>query len=188
MIQNNILNFNEHLKSFSVSMLPHYYTIIINFWLHCAARGISVSQPGAEPAPQQRKPGILTSRPSGNSQNFNSLFFFFGCTGSFLLCVWAFSSHASRVYSSWQCDSFSLWWLLLLPSTGSEASWLQQLWHVGSVAAVQGSRGQAQLWRISLVVRQHMESSQTRDQTRVPCTGRRILNHWTTREILNRET
>ena len=75
MIQNNIQNFNEHLKSFSVSMLPHYYTIIINFWLHCAARGISVSQPGAEPAPQQRKPGILTSRPSGNSQNFNSLFF-----------------------------------------------------------------------------------------------------------------
>ena len=26
-------------------------------------------------------------------------------------------------------------------------------------------------------------SSLTRDLTRVPCTGRQILNHWTTREI-----
>ena len=29
-----------------------------------------------------------------------------------------------------------------------------------------------------------VESSQTGDQTRVPCIGGRILNHWTTREIL----
>ena len=27
-------------------------------------------------------------------------------------------------------------------------------------------------------------SSQTRDQTPVPCTGRRIPNHWTTGEVL----
>ena len=26
-------------------------------------------------------------------------------------------------------------------------------------------------------------SSQSRDQTHVPCTGRRILNHWTTKEV-----
>ena len=25
--------------------------------------------------------------------------------------------------------------------------------------------------------------SLTRDQTRMPCTGRQILNHWTTREV-----
>ena len=30
---------------------------------------------------------------------------------------------------------------------------------------------------------QHVGSSQTRDQTCVPCTGRCILNHWTTREV-----
>ena len=30
----------------------------------------------------------------------------------------------------------------------------------------------------------HEESSQTRDQTRVPVTGRWILIHWTTREVL----
>ena len=28
-----------------------------------------------------------------------------------------------------------------------------------------------------------MESSWTRDQTQVPCIGRWILNHWTTREV-----
>ena len=28
-----------------------------------------------------------------------------------------------------------------------------------------------------------MASSQVRDRTRVPCTGRRIPTHWTTREI-----
>ena len=32
---------------------------------------------------------------------------------------------------------------------------------------------------------QHVESSQTRDGTRVPCLGRWILNHWTTREVLS---
>ena len=29
----------------------------------------------------------------------------------------------------------------------------------------------------------HVESSQTRYQTHVPCTGRQILNHWTPREV-----
>jgi len=31
---------------------------------------------------------------------------------------------------------------------------------------------------------QLVESSQTRDRTRVPCIGRQILYHWTTREVL----
>ena len=39
------------------------------------------------------------------------------------------------------------------------------------------SRAQAQE---SLVARRHVESSWTRDQTHVPCTGRWILRHWTT--------
>ena len=34
-----------------------------------------------------------------------------------------------------------------------------------------------------LVVSLHLESSKTRDGTHVPCIGRQILNHWTTREI-----
>ena len=33
------------------------------------------------------------------------------------------------------------------------------------------------------VALRHMESSQTRNQTRVPCLGRQILIHWATGEI-----
>ena len=39
------------------------------------------------------------------------------------------------------------------------------------------------LWCTGLVVPRHVGSSQTRDRTCVPCIGRRILNHWTTREV-----
>ena len=38
------------------------------------------------------------------------------------------------------------------------------------------------LWHMGLVALQHVESSQTRDQARVPYIGRWILNPWTTRE------
>ena len=37
---------------------------------------------------------------------------------------------------------------------------------------------------MGLVALQHVGSSQTRDQTHVPCIGRLILNHWTTRAVL----
>ena len=59
---------------------------------------------------------------------------------------------ASGGYSSLRCAGFSLWWLLLLQSTG-------------------------------LVAPRHVGSAQTRARTRVPCIGRRILNHCTTREV-----
>ena len=61
---------------------------------------------------------------------------------------------------------FSLRCLLSLQSMGSRAHGLQKLWHMGLAAP----------W--------HVWSSQTRDQTRVPCIGRWILNHRTTREVL----
>ena len=35
---------------------------------------------------------------------------------------------------------------------------------------------------MGLVAPWHVESSQTRDRTHVPCIGRQILNHWTSRE------
>ena len=41
--------------------------ILFHFWRRCMDCGISVPQPGAEPRPQQWKPGILTTRPPGNS-------------------------------------------------------------------------------------------------------------------------
>ena len=37
---------------------------------------------------------------------------------------------------------------------------------------------------MGLVAPRHEKSSQIRDQTHVPCTGRWIPNHWTTREVL----
>ena len=38
-------------------------------------------------------------------------------------------------------------------------------------------------WRIGLVAPWHVESFWTRDRTHVPCIGKWILNHWTTREV-----
>ena len=77
---------------------------------------------------------------------------------------------ASRGYSSLRCAGFSLWWILLVWSTGSRhvgfsrcGTWAQQLWHTGLVAP------------------QHVGSSRTRARTCVPCIGRRIPNHCATR-------
>ena len=88
---------------------------------------------------------------------------------------------ASGGYSLLWCTGFSLQWLLLLWSTGSRhtgfsscSTRAQQLWLTGSRAEAQ------QLWHTGLVVPQHVGSSRTRAQTRVPCIGRRILNHCAT--------
>ena len=42
-----------------------------------------------------------------------------------------------------------------------------------------------ELWLTGLVAPRYVGSSPTRDPTHVPCTGRWILNHWTTREVQN---
>ena len=41
-----------------------------------------------------------------------------------------------------------------------------------------------QLWHLGLVAPQHVGFSRGRDQIHVPCIGRQILHHWTTREAL----
>ena len=83
------------------------------------------------------------------------IYFIFGCVGSLLLHV-GFLVAVSRGYSSLRCTGFSLWWLLLLQSMGSR--------------------------RAGLVPR-HVGSSRAGDRTCVPCIGRRILTHCTTREV-----
>ena len=109
-----------------------------------------------------------------------SLFFFF----HFWLC-WVFiAAHGlslvavSRGYSSLWCAGFSLQWLLLLRSMGSR--------HAGfsSCGSWSLERRLSSCWCTGLVAPRHVESSQTRDQVRVPCIGRQILNHCTTREAL----
>ena len=80
---------------------------------------------------------------------------------------------ASGGYSLLQCTGFSLRWLLLWQSTSSRlmgfSSW--STW--------------AEKWLTGLAAPRHVESSQTRDRTHVPCTGRQILTHCTTREVLH---
>ena len=77
----------------------------------------------------------------------------------------------SRGYASLWCVSFSLWWLPLLWSTGSRYAGFSSC-----------SMGTQQLWHTGLDVPQHVESSRTRDRTCVPCIGRWVLIHCTTRE------
>ena len=82
---------------------------------------------------------------------------------------------ASRGYSSLWCAGFSLRWLLLLWSTGSRRMGFSScgsraLEHRLSSCGARASflRGVGFSW--------------TRDRTRAPCVGRRILNHCATRE------
>ena len=65
----------------------------------------------------------------------------------------------------------------LVAEHGLQARGLQQLWLAGSRAQAQ------QLWRTGLVALLRVESPRTKARTRVPCIGRRILNHCATREI-----
>ena len=54
---------------------------------------------------------------------------------------------------------------------------------VASLVWLLCSRAQSQkLWLMALAALWHVESSQTRNRTRVPCIAMKILNHWTTRE------
>ena len=86
----------------------------------------------------------------------NKVIRYFGCAGSSLL-QGLFSPCSEQAWA--HCGSFSC---------GARASgtWAQPLWRTG------------------LVARQHVESSWTRDRTRIPCIGRWILNPWTTRKAL----
>ena len=55
------------------------------------------------------------------------------------------------------------------------------------VGGAQAPDAQAQqLWLMGLVAPRHVGSSQTRARTCVPCIGRQILNHCTTREAHRR--
>ena len=89
--------------------------------------------------------------------------FIFGRVGSLLLCMgflYLWCVGATLLF----CAASSLGWPLLLWSTGSRVK-AQKLWCMGLVAP----------WRV--------ESSWTRDWPSLFCTGRQILNYWTTREV-----
>ena len=107
--------------------------------------------------------------------NFFLIYFFLAVLG-LRCCTRAFSSCSEQ-------------WLLFIAVTGLltaaaslvaqhrlQAHRLQQLWLADSRVQAQ------QLWRTGTAALQHVQSSRTRARTRVPRTGRRILNHCATRE------
>ena len=102
--------------------------------------------------------------------------FTFGYTGS-LSPIGVLVRLSGGPLSLWG-TGFSLQWLLLLQSAGSRLRGLQDLWLPSPRAQVQGlwPTGRAALW--------HAEPSRTRVWTHFPCTGRRILCHWTNRGVL----
>ena len=103
---------------------------------------------------------------------FQILFIYFGYAGSSLLH--RLSLVAGRGgYSLSQCTGFSLRWLLLLQSRGSRVSGGSScgLWALEHRLSSCGAR--------ALLPPRHVKSSGTKDRTHVPCTGRRILYHWT---------
>ena len=58
------------------------------------------------------------------------------------------------------------------------------LFEVASLVVEHSSRAQVQqLWCVGLVALWHVESSQTRDQTCVPCIGMWVLIHCTNRKV-----
>ena len=107
------------------------------------------------------------------SKKVSHLYFFFNFIYLFLLfavlglscCALAFSSLASRGYSLVAVHGLLNAGASLVAEHRLQACGLQQPWLMGLVAL------------------QHVRSSWIRDQTCVPCTGRQILNHWTTREV-----
>ena len=105
---------------------------------------------------------LIKPLPNSYLLNFEGLLWVFVALHSLFLIV------ASRGYSWSQClgSHFSG-----LSCCGKRARGhgLQLLWHTGLVA----------LW--------HVESSWIRDRTHVPCTGRWILIHCATREVLPSE-
>ena len=116
--------------------------------------------------------------------------FIFGCVGSLLLCTGFLqlrragatlrcSVRASH-FGGFSCLSMALGtWDSVVVARGLGSCGLQALeLRLSSCDA----RAQ-QLWRKGLVASRHAGSSRTRDRTHVPCIGRRILNHCTTREV-----
>ena len=94
---------------------------------------------------------------------FIYLFIYLGCVGSSFLC---------EGFLQLQRAGASL-------HRGAWASHCRGL----SCCGAQAPDAQAQqLWLTGLVAPRHVGSSQTRTRTRVPCIGRRILNHCATRE------
>ena len=89
----------------------------------------------------------------------------------------------SGSYSSLRCTRFSLQWLALLQTIDSGPTGFSSYSMQAQYLQPAGSRVQTQwLWYMGSIATWHVESSQITDRTCVPCIGRRISIHCTTRE------
>ena len=98
-------------------------------------------------------------------------------------CMWAFSSCGERGLLFIQVHGLLIAVASLVLEHGLQVhglhscgTWAQQLWLVDSRAQAQ------QLWHTGLAAPWHVGSTRTRARTHVPCIGRQIVNHCTTRE------
>ena len=97
-------------------------------------------------------------------------FFIFGCAGSSLLRVGPLQLQGAGTTPRWVCGPL-IGVASLSAVPGLQARRLQQLWLTSSRVQAQ------QLWRTDPAAPRHVGSSRTRARTRVPCIGRRTLNH-----------
>ena len=106
---------------------------------------------------------------------FNFIYFLGAALG--LCFAWTFSS-----CSEWGLSFIVLCRLLIVVASLGVEHRLQT--HGLSTWAHRPQSQAQQLWPTNLVAQQHVESSRSRDQTHVPCIGRQILIHFTTRKVL----
>ena len=111
------------------------------------------------------------------------MYFFLAALG-LRCCARAFSSCSERGLLFIVVHGLLIVVASLVAEHGLQARGLQQLWLAGFQQLwLTGFRAQAQqLWCTDLVAPWHGGSSPTRARTRVPCIGRRLLNHCATRE------
>ena len=112
--------------------------------------------------------------------------FFTAVPGLFVVMHGLFSSCGIRVFSPVVAFGFSLqlWRSGFLSSSGMRApghvgsvvcgTWALSLRRVSSVAVASGLSCPLIMWDLSFPAR---------DRTHVPCIGRQILYHWTTRDV-----
>lgn len=74
--------------------------------------------------------------------------------------------------------------LSLVAARGALPSWCAWASHCGGLFRC-GARALSMLWCMAPVSPRHVESSWTKNQTGVPCTGRQTCNHRTIREVPN---
>jgi len=93
------------------------------------------------------------------------------------------SQHCVVLVYSVLYSVFFFLWPVLAARVIFAARGLSLVWRVGGFSS--GSVQAQQLCRMGSGDLRLVEPSWTRDQTHIPCTGRQILNHWTTWEVLS---